>query len=48
MTRALGEARNATTARAKEVEVLKQEMAHLRAGSNGAAATASQEKGELH
>lgn len=48
MTRALSEARNATTARAKEAEVLKQELAQLRAGSHGSAATASQDKGEPH
>ena len=46
VTRALNEARNATTARAREAEVLKQELARLRAGSNGSAAPAAPDKGE--
>ena len=46
VTRALSEARNATTARAREAEVLKQELARLRAGSNGSAAPAALDKGE--
>lgn len=46
MTRALSEARNATTARAREAEVLKQELAQLRAGSKAAAAPAAPEEGE--
>ena len=45
MTRALGEARNATTARAREAEVLKQELAQLRAGSSAAAEPTAPEEG---
>ena len=46
VARALNEARNATTARAREAEVLKQELARLRAGSNGTAAPAALDNGE--
>lgn len=45
MTRALSEARNATTARAREAEVLKQELAQLRAGSSAAAEPSAPEDG---
>ncbi len=46
MTRALSEARNATTARAREAEVLKQDLAQLRAGSKAAAGPPAADEGE--